>query len=287
MKPGVVLKKVFPRARCISIKEFKKSCINATYDVRLKPTKNVVFRYFPKDGWKAQKEEFLYKLIKKKTTVPVPTVLDAGKDYLVLSKILGKNLNKDKKLIRKAGEVLAKLHKIKFHSYGWIVGKEIKPRFSSWEKFMQYDLNHKLRKLKGFVKRDLIKKSRVYFNRNKYLLKIRSKPCLLHKDYHYSHIIIQKNKISGIIDFEWATAGHNELDLSKSILWMFETDKKLEKIFLDGYQRFGTISKDFEKRKELYSILLEISSLWFSYELKNKKWCNYNLKKIKRFLANG
>lgn len=288
-KFGVVINGVFPRASCTSIKEFKKSCINATYDVKLKnPSKQVVLRMFPKDGWKAQKEEYLYSLIKKKTNVPIPKVFHTGKDYLILSRILGKNLSgRNRKLIRKAGEILARIHSIKFNSYGWIVGRDIKPKFSNWEKFMVYDVDHKLKKLNGFVKEGLITKSRAYFDKNRDLLKIKSKPSLLHKDYHYSHIIVHKGKISGIIDFEWAIAGHNELDLAKSILWMFEKDEKGEKIFLEGYKKYGTISKDFEERKELYSMLLEISSLWFSYELKNKKWCNYNLKKITKFLKNG
>jgi len=152
---------------------------------------------------------------------------------------------------------------------------------------MVYDINHKLQKLNGFVSKDVIKKSRDYFNQNKDLLKIKSKPCLLHKDYHYSHIIVDKKKITGIIDFEWAIAGHNELDLAKSILWMFEDNINLEKIFLEGYQKHGSVTKDFNERKELYAMLTEISALWFSFELKNRKWCNYNLKKINKFLEDG
>jgi len=65
---------------------------------------------------------------------------------------------------------------------------------------------------------------------------------------------------------------------------MFEKNKPLEKAFLDGYKKYGNISKKFEKRKKLYYLLLELSSLSFSCELGNKKWRNYNLKKIKKIL---
>ena len=112
------------------------------------------------------------------------------------------------------------------------------------------------------------------------LLNVKTKPCLLHKDYHASHIIADKGKISGIIDFEWAIAGHNELDIVKSCLWMFENKKDLEKIFLDGYKQYGEISKDFSKRRKLYEILTLLSSLSFSYECKHKKWRIYNYKKL-------
>lgn len=63
---------------------------------------------------------------------------------------------------------------------------------------------------------------------------------------------------------------------------MFEDDKKLKKIFLEGYRKHGTISGKFEKRKRLYFLLTDISSLLFSHELKNKKWFDYNLRKIKK-----
>ena len=40
-------------------------------------------RVFPKDGWKAKKENFLYNLIKKESDVPVPSVIHIGKDFLI------------------------------------------------------------------------------------------------------------------------------------------------------------------------------------------------------------
>ena len=111
-------------------------------------------------------------------------------------------------------------------------------------------------------------------------MNVKSKPCLLHKDYHSSHIIVNKGRINGVIDLEWAMSGHNELDIAKSCLWMFEKKPRLEWIFLEGYKKYGKISKGFGKRKKLYKLLVLLSSLSFSYECKNKKWCIYNLKKL-------
>jgi len=182
MRKESIIKKEFPKASIISIKEFKKGCINKTYNIKITPSKEFVLRIYPKDFWKARKEYFLYNLIKNKDSIPVPKVHGLGKDYLILSKIKGKHITKNKKLIKKAGEYLAKLHKIKFNSFGWIIGNKIEPRFHSWERFLEYDLEHKLNKLTKFADKGLIKKSREYFNKNKFLLKIKAEPCLLHKD---------------------------------------------------------------------------------------------------------
>ena len=117
------------------------------------------------------------------------------------------------------------------------------------------------------------------------LLDIRAEPCLVHKDYHFSHIISNGRKITGIIDFEWAIAGHNELDLIKSIWWMFEKHPQIEKPFIRGYKKYGHISKQFNKRKELYEVITLISMIAFSYEVKSSKWLNYNIKKLESMIG--
>jgi len=291
---GVVISKVFPLARVISIKRIKKGCVNDTYEVKItNPKKELIFRLFPNEAWKAEKESYIYSLIKQKTNVPVPKIrlIDTSKKlysnaFILLSKIKGRELKKsDKKLIVKAGEYLAKIHSIKFKKFGWIVGKNIEPKFNKWIDFCEYDLKLKLKNLKKYnPDKDMIKKLKQYFKENKSKINIKTKPCLIHKDYHFSHILVNKGKISGIIDVEWAMSGHNELDLAKSLMWMFNGNKELEKLFLKGYKKYHKLSKDFEKRREIYEILISTSSLLFSCQLKNNKWLKYNLKKIKSII---
>lgn len=151
----------FPKSAVVCCNRFGKGCVNKTYSCRIRnPSKEIVLRIFPNNGWKSKKEAFLYDIIKKKTDVPVPKVYHSGKDYMILSMIKGNNIcRNNKKLIKKAGEYLAKLHNIKFKSFGWIVGNDIKPKFSSWERFLAYDLNHKLKKLGRVLDKNLIEKA--------------------------------------------------------------------------------------------------------------------------------
>ncbi len=279
-KWGGVVKRIYPYSSLISIKRFKKGVINQTYDIKLN-SKSLVLRIYPKDFWKVRKEEYLYNLIREKTYVPVPEVLAAGKNYILLSKIEGKELpTNNASLVEKAGELLAKLHSIKFPYFGWIIKDQINPKFTNWIDFINYDLNLKFKKIpKQYSK--LKKQIKGIVNESKSLLQIDSEPCLLHKDYHSSHILVSENKINGIIDLEWAMAGHNEFDLAKSCVWMFENKPGLEKVFLQGYKKYGAISEEFSQRKKVYSIITLLSSLSFSYECKHKKWCIYNFDKLK------
>lgn len=282
-KVGGIIGRIYPNNRISYVKKFKKGLINESYEVKIN-NKALVLRIYPRDFWKVKKEKYLYNLIRKKTDVPVPKIIKTGRNYLLMSKIKGKELQiKDRALIKKAGELLAKIHSIKFHYYGWIISNEIKPKFKNWLDFINYDTNLKFRKIpKKYIKlknkiKNIIEKNKSLLN----ILNIKSKPCLLHKDYHSSHIIVAKHKIEGIIDLEWAMSGHNEFDIVKSLLWIFDKKPELEKIFLEGYKKYGRISREFNKRRGLYKILHSLSSLSFSYECKNKKWCIYNLKKLK------
>ncbi len=279
-KVGGILKGIYTDSSVSSIKRFKKGMINETYDVKV-DGKAVVVRIYPSDFWKAKKEKYLYGLIRKKTDVPVPKIIALGRDYLVMSKIEGKELSlRNKALVIEAGELLAKIHSIKFPYYGWIINKEIKPKYRNWIDFLNYDIRLKSRKIPGRYNQ-LKKKVKDIVDDNKVLLDIKSKPCLLHKDYHSSHIIASENKINGIIDIEWAIAGHNEFEVAKTCTWMFDKKPESEKIFLQGYEKYGNLSKDFIQRKKVYKLIVLLSSLSFSYHCKNMRWCIYNLRKIK------
>lgn len=294
-----IIGRVFSKAKVVSIREFKKGMMNKTFDVKLSD-KNVVLRIYPRESWKAVKEQYLYSLLAKRTRVPVPKVykIDTSKKlipfaYSILSKVEGMELGKvykktkNKGLIKDAAKYLAKIHSIKFNKFGWIVGKQVKPKFSKWKDFFDYGLEHKLVKIRKISKvpNELIKQTKAYIEEHHDLLNIKSKPCLIHKDYHFSHIIADEKRINGIIDFEWAVAGHNELDLIKSEWWMFEKLPEIRSIFHKAYkQAGGVISKEFEQRKRLYELQILIGMISLSYKRKSSYWFKYNIKKAKKIL---
>ncbi len=297
-----IVRRAFPDAKIENLWMYKQGLINRTYEIVISnPEKELILRLSPKASWKPKKEKFVYDLIREKTNVPVPDVFIVesseelvGHSFMLLSKISGEDLDKiyeksrNKEMISKAGEFLAEIHSIKLDSFGWIMDNGIKPSFRRWTDFLEYDLNEKLLSLamvRHFPK-IVLKQCREFFSLRKPILETNAKPCLLHKDYHFSHIIADDKRINGIIDVEWAIAGNPELDLVKSGMWMFSEKKELEKIFLDGYKKKGKISSGFEDRKVVYEFLVLISSLSLAYEYRNLKWVDKHLNKLKKILAN-
>ncbi|MBR9699037.1 aminoglycoside phosphotransferase family protein [Candidatus Woesearchaeota archaeon] len=280
-----------------SITPFKGSHINTLWDIKLDKGKDIILRVF-NEAWKAKKESFVYKTISTHTDIPIPRIYTADDSleiipfaYTLMSHIPGIKLEKcyrsckNEDIYHKAGELLAKLHSIKFKKFGWIIGKDINPAFDRWKDFAEYDIELKLAKIKHYheVKR-LLPRVMSSINEQEHLFQIRSKPCMVHKDFHSSHIMADKDKIAGIIDVEWAIAGHNENDFTKMELWDFTKHPKMRKVFFDGYTKHGSISKDYTERKELYELWHRISMINISHELKNKEWLRHNLIRLKKFL---
>jgi len=280
-----------------SIKDYSAGHINKIYEITFKNKKQIILRLY-NEAWKAKKEEFVYRQIRSHVDVPIPeihyvddsqTILPSA--YCIISKLEGMHLDqayqkyKNKKIIEEAGEILAKLHTIKFDKYGWIIGHAIHPSFSTWKEFVLYDIDFKLGKL-SLIKKIIDLKSKIngFVEKNKHLLDIAQKPCLLHKDYHCPHILADKNHVTGIIDLEWALAGHNENDFMKMELWTFNKLKSFKEPFFKGYQKLGTLSHDYEERKKIYELWHWISMVNISFEMKNKTWLTHNIKALQDFL---
>ncbi|MBI4440119.1 aminoglycoside phosphotransferase family protein [Candidatus Woesearchaeota archaeon] len=287
--PGCSIKKIFPPARGL---------FNENWIAEIKnPDRKIVVRIYPKDGWKAKKEEYIYGLIKGNTDVPVPEVYCSDsscsiipKPYLLMSFSEGKVHMKATELrkgtIREMGRCLAKIHSIKMGSYGWIIGNAIKPSFGRWKDFMDYDFKKKMSVAKkyGDLKKGEIAAIQQAYAKNSDVFEVEGIPCLLHKDYHLQNIFIKNGKVSGVIDFEWALGGHNELDISKSMLFMFEKDKKPGREFIKGYLSCGNISREFEKRDRIYRFVNVIGNLSLGFQMKNKKSITENKARLKKIL---
>lgn len=293
-----ILRKFLTDSNIASIKSYSQGHINTMYEVKLKESnKSLMLRLF-NEPWKAKKESFVYKCIRSQLNIPVPEVYAIDDSmtilpnaYALMSKLEGVAIDKNykkygnKKLFEKAGEVLAKLHSIKFRKYGWIIDNGIKPSFSKWSDFFKYDLKVKFTKacnVKAVHK--LSPGIMEFIDDNIHLLNVRNKPCLLHKDYHCSHILTDKENITGIIDVEWALAGHNENDFMKLELWAFKKMKAAKNSFFKGYIKYGNISKDYSERMNLYELWHLINMVSISYEIKDRRYLKYNVKEIAKFL---
>src|SRR3989338_4665100 len=212
----------------ITLTPFSHGHINTLWEVK-SGTKTMLLRAF-NEPWKAKKKEYVYRLIKSHTDIPVPDILvvddsleHAPFAFSLMSKMPGMTIDKvpdAHSLFRDAGKMLAQLHTITFPSFGWIIAEEISPSFPTWREFAEYDIALKIEKVRHHIP-TVAAKLGAFFQEHIHLLDLSTPPCLVHKDYHASHILTDGKKITGIIDVEWAIAGHHENDFTKINLLNF------------------------------------------------------------------
>jgi aminoglycoside phosphotransferase (APT) family kinase protein len=252
-----------------TIKVIEKGVVNPIYEINGK----YILRIHTREPHlvKLEKEAFIYEtILKKKSRFPVPQVinLDTSKtliphNYMLMTKIEGKDLDdawtdmsmkKRKDISFRLGKVIAHLHKIKMKSFGGIMPSERK--YKTWHGLIHSILETYAGRHRHYnvVPKKTINAIEKYFKKNKDLFKIKIQPVLLHGDWHRENIRVHKNRISGVFDFEWALAGHNEFDF-KNIMPLSKREKILQSEIIEGYKSVGKLAKDFRARIKLYVMI--------------------------------
>jgi hypothetical protein len=137
----------------------------------------------------SKKRAFYLQEIKSYSDVPVPEIHffdDSMKilpyAYTIMSKLDGMPI--DKKYHRtktriyffQAGEILSKLHSIKFNKFGWLLDNEIYPAFNTWKDFVWHDIQLKTSRLDELSEfKKLIPKIENFLNIYTYLLNVKEK----------------------------------------------------------------------------------------------------------------
>ncbi len=92
-------------------------------------------------------------------------------------------------------------------------------------------------------------------------------PRLTHNDFGPKHLLIDNNKISGVIDFENADGGDPVKEFAR---WKFYFDDKYPlDTLMQGYSDKGIFSEDFEQRLQLWMIHWSLAGLHYYYKEKN------------------
>lgn len=238
--------------------------------------------------FKFEKEKFLFDLLKKKTCLPVPRVIDLDSskkiipyDYILLEKLPGESLkksfsklsdNQKKRLAYELGLSLAKIHSIHFKTIGHFKPNKL-VKDMTWPKFVWSIYTDSLKKIKKgkFLDEDLVERIESFIENNQNLLNVKFKPSLIHSDYNGENILIHKGKISGIFDMEWSYSGHAEYELSVIDLKLMKTIFPYQKDFFRGYGSRIKRRKDYKKFEPIYRIIYWMNIICWIYEEKLKR----------------
>lgn len=222
-----------------------------------------------------------------KKNIPVPKVLAFDTvqtklshpcQYLLVERIPGKPLEEllhlklhllrrkeVKDYLKETGYLLSKIHTIKTGGFGPLKSKG-KGSFNSWKEFLLRHTNTRL--LNYLLENKVIdesSKKRIFdiFNSEKTYLELKS-PVLLHGDFSYDHVFINKGKISGIIDFEDCISGDPLYDLAILELYREAGGHYLSSIpyLLEGYQN-GFTKEELGRKLTFYKLQKVLPLIWW------------------------
>ncbi len=189
----------------------------------------------------------------------------------------GKNLYTKKflDLFSNLGELLGRLHMVKFDSYFRIISNIGKSHKISYSDYFESEFEQSLQNAKK-NKIDFCDEIRAFYQDNNSLIEEENEYVLLHNDFKSQNIIVKEElgsiKINGIVDFDNWCVGSRAQDFIKIDYWILKplNNPSFYSSFYDAYSKFCTIDKVFKKKIELYKLIWLINEYNFESELIRK-----------------
>ena len=286
-----------------SISRFSKGMINDVFSIDNKYV--IKINTGSPEIKRFHKEYGLYRILADKK-IPVPEVYAyddtndiIGYDYILMEYISGTTLSdiwntlgeeEKNSMLIKLGKLLGSIHNIEFNNFG---DEFLDGHFLGINNYQEY-FNKNVKKILGLVKDgktlsiEKIENIREYFN-NK-LFDIEVNGSLLHFNFNYDNIIVNKGKIKAVIDWEWSKSGHSEEELGIVIYRIIKNEAEKNE-FLKGYRQSRNIDNDFGKRMYAYCLLYYLKvlpsvKLWNHKPEKQKEYYEETDKLFRRVINN-
>ncbi|SLJ89256.1 MULTISPECIES: phosphotransferase family protein [unclassified Paenibacillus] len=180
-----------------------------------------------------------------KDVIPVPKVLDiwygdeSNTGALLLSAIQGVPCteNMDEKLSFQMGVYHAMLHEVKTPGYGYHSndGFNILDQ-NNWRLHIKNNFEKWKEPCKELLEPALYERCILHFDGVFSALPDPDGPCFVHMDFRPGNILVNGNKVTGIIDFESARGGSSEIDFTKINRYIWEVNPRTKSPYFEGYQ---------------------------------------------------
>ncbi len=255
--------------------------VNEVYDITPTHGENIIVRISREKHNRFEAEKWALDKCRD-TGVQVPEIhliseVETDKEKLhvcVESKIEGVSLqtlikqnalsqNEIKEITISAGEILSKIHSIKTTGFGEIntfgVGE-----FETWSEYMlnqdkkRDQILEEARKIGVDTK--LVQQAFAILDKNKDIYE-HTDSRLAHSDYGIKHMLIHKDKINGIIDFENCRGA----DIAYDFSWWnyFGQNRPPVEWLIEGYKKDGNLGENFETRMHLVKIRIALDLLMY------------------------
>lgn len=217
-----------------------------------------------------------------------------GFDYMIIECLPGKTMqalwpiksDSDKTLINQTGVLLAKIHGIKTKNFGFFNNRLAKNGqlvgiHSQWSEHILAALDKNLDYLTQakVITSKQAKGIKQIFAINKPLLLL-NQGVLIQNDLADWNILVDKNKISGIIDWDECHSGDSVMDFA--CFSLFFSDERL-KYLISGYKKVINLPANFDEKLHLYKLRYVVSKL----VIRKKKLMFYHDKFYENLLNRG
>ena len=250
-----LFKEFLSKNRVESIEFLTGGLSNTNYKVHLKGyTECFVLRIYTREASSWNKEVAIFKLLQE--IVPIPQLVYASDDKGIipeniaifkfiegqtLAQLMHNRYEPGERLMEELGEKLALIHQFQYNKMGFL-GNDI-GSVESEEPISKLIENYAIEPLINGPARNRIgydKAERLieFLKTNNHLLNTSQPAVLTHGDFKPTNLLInRKNKLVGILDWEFAFSGPCFFDMGQMLRYEDELPGSFSNHFINGYQR--------------------------------------------------
>lgn len=272
-----------------SINEVEDSHSSTVYKCTLSSGENV-FLKIPYTKLKYQRELEAYEILKGRVSIPDMLEYWTGDEdcpgAFLLSELKGKPLTSkgSPTVAFQVGVLQAKMHTI--HPPAEKVLNGIRNEYTNWSHFIENQFYSFAKDVEDVLPPQLYKRAIEKFEEMKHQLPPPDGPSFVHMDFRPANIIVDNNKVSGIIDFESVRFGSTEMDFTKLYRDFLCLDTTLYESYREGYNSIRTLI-DLEEVLPFYQFTDAFNSIGWCKRRgmeKNALFLEENVSRIKNFI---
>ena len=265
------------RLQVVSIHEVEDSHSSTVYRCRILNGDHVFIK-IPYSKLKFQRELEAYDILKG--SVPIPDMLDlwTGDEEcpgaFLLSELKGQPLTSKASpaLAYQVGVIHASMHSLQPPVN--MVMSGIKNEFPNWNTFIEQLFYSFAKDVKDILDEDLYEQSIAKFRAMKQQLPPKDGPSFIHMDFRPANIIIEGNRVSGVIDFESVRFGSTEMDFTKLYRDFLSFDHSMYQAYQEGYKSI----------RPLIDLEMVLPFYRFTDAFNSIGWCKRRGMEKKRFI---
>ncbi|OOM16766.1 aminoglycoside phosphotransferase family protein [Clostridium saccharobutylicum] len=250
IKINKLFKGILEEKDIINIVPVEEGCRTTNYIIKTKNAKYILKVFFNKEQ-DYKKDIKLLNILKDEIPVQriyrVDTDLEIGnREYAIYEYIEGKTIGQylregyfmDEKFVKEVARILAKIHSYKFNKVGFLdADLHIKEELEPLNLWYERVIGERVRKRLG---NDIVNKIKQVVKQNeKNLLDLDKDSRLVHGDFQGTNILINKGIVCGILDWEFAMAGHPLEDIGQFFRYEEYFNDDLVRAFEEEYTKMS------------------------------------------------